>query len=126
MKKITRFSPPAVGGCSLMVIFAVLAMCVFAILSVTTAQAEARMSEAAAQSVADYYAADLRAEKQFASLRETKTEPGNYDFTDNISETRQLLVTVHFDGNVWEVLRWQTIDREKLQFQQTLSLWDGK
>ena len=61
-RKNQRFSPPAVGGASLLVVFAVLCLTVFALLSLTTVQADVRLADASVQAVADYYAADLEAQ----------------------------------------------------------------
>lgn len=126
MEKRTHFSPPAVGGSSLLVIFALLALCVFAVLSLTTAQAEARLSEASAQAVADYYAADLQAEKQLSQLKNEVTESGEYHYDCPVSENRQLQVSLRFDGSTWKVLQWQTLVCEEPQIQDTLPVWDGK
>lgn len=41
--KKQRFSPPAIGGTSLLVVFAVLCLTVFALLSLTTVQADVRL-----------------------------------------------------------------------------------
>ena len=57
-----RFSAPAVGGSSLLVIFAVLCLTVFALLGLSTVQADGRLSGASAEAVSAYYAADCRAE----------------------------------------------------------------
>ena len=54
--------PPAVGGSSLLVIFAVLCLTVFALLGLATVQANSRLSDASAQTVSGYYAADCQAE----------------------------------------------------------------
>ena len=70
MRKQETFSPAAVGGSSLLVIFAVLCLTVFALLSLSSVQAERRLADAATQSVVDYYQADLRAEEIFARLRD--------------------------------------------------------
>ena len=64
-----KFSPPIIGGSSLLVIFALLTLCIFTLLSLSTVLSEKRLSDAAAQSVQDYYAADLLAEETFAKLR---------------------------------------------------------
>ena len=125
MRKDT-FSPPAIGGSTLLVIFALLAMCVFAVLSLSTAQSAAKLSEVSAQAVEDFYAADLQAEKQFIKLKNTETKPGEYSFSCQISENRHLLVRVRFNGADWEVLQWQSVSAEDPQIQETLSLWDGK
>ena len=65
----SRFSPPAVGGVSLLVAFAVLCLTVFALLALATVQADARLAGASAQAVADYYAADCQAQETLARLR---------------------------------------------------------
>ena len=62
MKMYDRISSPAVGAASLLTVFAVLCLTVFALLSLSSAQAEKRMSESSAHSVADYYLADAQAE----------------------------------------------------------------
>ena len=63
-KKQSRFSPPAVGGTYLLV--------VFALLSLATVQADRRLADSAVQGVADYYAADCKAQEKIgrASCRE--------------------------------------------------------
>lgn len=126
MEKRAYFSPPAVGGSSLLVIFALLALCVFAVLSLTTAQTEARLSKVSAQAVADYYAADLQAEKQFSQLKKEVTEPGEYHYDCPVSENRQLQVSLRFDGKTWQVIRWQMQVAEEPEVQKHLPVWDGK
>lgn len=124
MKKTTRFSVPAVGGSSLLVIFALLALCVFAVLSLTSAQAEKRLSDASAQSAAAYYAADLQAEQQFSRLRAEVTASGSYGYSCPVSENSRLQVRLSFNGTDWEVLQWQVV-AEQPTIEETLSVWDG-
>ena len=69
MNKRKELSPPAVGGASLLVVFAVLCMTVFALLSLSTVQANRRLTQAYVQSVKDYYAADCEAQSVLARLR---------------------------------------------------------
>ena len=54
-------SPAAVGGSSLLVIFAVLCLTVLALLGLSTVQADGRLTNASAVSVANFYEADCRA-----------------------------------------------------------------
>ena len=95
-----RISAPAVGGSSLLVIFAVLCLTVFALLSLSTVQAEKRMADAAAEAVADYYAADLQAQEVFARLRTGETVGGvlvdgnRYHYSCSISKHQVLEVTL--------------------------------
>ena len=68
MNKKESFSPPAVGGISLLVVFAVLCLTIFGLLSLATVQADGRLADASAQAVTDYYAADCEAQAILARL----------------------------------------------------------
>lgn len=132
MKKQTRFSPLAVGGSSLLVIFAVLTLSVFALLSLSTVQAEKRLSDAAAQSVTAYYDADRQAEEVFARLRNGETVEGvtrnenTYSYRCYISENQYLAVELKAADGTWQVLRWQSIASPEPIKESTLPVWDGK
>ena len=69
-------APPALGGSSLLVAFAVLALTVFALLSLSTVRADVRLADASAQAVTDYYAADCQAQEILARLRSGETVEG--------------------------------------------------
>ena len=125
-----RISAPAIGGSSLLVILALLALTVFALLSLSTVQAEKRMADAAARSVADYYAADLEAERIFARLRAGETVDGvavqgnNYSYGCAISEHQILKVQLEKKEDTWYVCRWQVIASPE-PISETLPVWDG-
>lgn len=131
MDKTQKFRPPLVGGSSLLVIFAVLCLTVFALLGLSTVQADGRLSRAAAQAVSDYYAADCRAEEIFARLRAGElpagvTEAnGVYSYTCPISETQQLCVELQKTGEGWRILRWQSESTAVWESDDTLNVWAG-
>ena len=130
-----RFSAPVVGGSSLLVIFAVLCLTVFALLGLSTVQAGGRLSEASAEAVSAYYAADCRAEAILARLRagelpegveETVTPEGRTcAYTCPISDTQTLAVEVRLEGTDYTVLRWQAVSTADWAADETLDLWDG-
>lgn len=130
MRKQETFSPAAVGGSSLLVIFAVLCLTVFALLSLSSVQAERRLADAATQSVVDYYQADLRAEEIFARLRDgeqiagIEENDGKYQFEVPISGRQTLAVTLARQGDTWTVLRWQTVTVEEA-LNESLNVWKG-
>ena len=130
MKKTHRMSAPAIGGSSLLVIFAVLCLTVFTLLSLSTAQAEKRMSDASAQALTAYYAADLEAEQIFARLRAGENVPGVqknawlYSYSCPISEQQILEVELENKENTWHVCRWQVIARSGT-VSETLPVWNG-
>ncbi len=121
-----------VGGSSLLVIFAVLCLIVFALLSLSTARAGARLSRQSAQAVTAYYQADCTAEELLARLRAgelpegvTTSENGIFSYTCPISSTQALEAEVLPDGETYIVLRWQSVSTIEWESDDTLTLWDG-
>ncbi len=139
-RKRESFSPPAVGGISLLVAFAVLCLTVFALLSLTTVQADVRLADASAQAVTDYYAADCAAQEILARLRggETPVEVTahtedswhtplmtRYTYEVPISDSQELQVEVLVNGEEYEILRWQAQYTGEWEIVENLDLWDG-
>lgn len=124
-------SPSVVGGSSLLVIFAVLCLTIFALLSLTTIQANGRLAAAATLAVTDYYQADGQAETILAQLRSGQhpagvVQEGNrYTYSCPISATQALEVEVLLDGTDYTILRWQSASTGFHEGEDTLSLWDG-
>lgn len=131
MEKREHFSPPAVGGSSLLVIFALLTLSVFSLLSLSTVQAEKRLADTAAANTAAYYSADLQAEEIFARLRSGEIPPGVqesdgiYSYVCPISENQQLNVALTNKEGQWEVLRWQAVAKAQSATTETMPVWDG-
>lgn len=131
MSKDRRFSPPAVGGISLLVVFAVLCLTVFALLSLTTVRADQRLADAAVQNVTEYYAADYEAQAVLAQLRAGEMPEGVsrtgdiYRYTCPVSSTQALEVEVQIRGTEYTVLRWQMAFTGEWNPDDSLDLWDG-
>ena len=146
-EKRSNFSPPALGGASLLVIFAVLALTIFALLSLSTVRADQRLSEASNDAVLAYYEADCKAQAVLAWLRtgegqeklqlpddfEVATAISNYgtysetvlSYAIPISDSQELRVEVRIDGvNDWEVLRWQAAPVGEWEIDEGMDLWD--
>ena len=125
-------TPPAVGGSSLLVIFAVLCLTVFALLGLSTVQADGRLGTAAADAVSAYYAADCEAEAILAELRQGKmpegvTKDGDmYAYECAVSDVQKLVVEVQIEKDESHVLRWQTVTTTVWQEEDRLQLWDGE
>lgn len=126
-----RFFPPATGGISLLVSFAVLCLTVFALLSLATVQANGRLMDASIQAVTDYYAADCEAMDILASLRNGAVPDGVevagdvYSYSCPISETQDLLVEVRLQGTDYTILRWQAVSNQEITLEDGLNVWDG-
>ena len=124
-------SPPAVGASSLLVIFAVLCLTVFALLSISTVRADERLGDKAAAAVESYYEADCQAELILAQLRagempEGVYRQGNvYSYSCAVSDSQSLAVQVRVNGAEYEVLRWQVIATAQWQAEEALPVWQG-
>ena len=132
-----RPAPPAVGGSSLLTVFAVLALTVFALLSLSTAGVG--LADSAAKAVTNYYAADCKAQEILARLRNGEApedveltamlqEGGgtDYYYTVPISDTQELQVEVLVDAETYEILRWQAAPSVVWEGSDGFIIWDGE
>ena len=107
--------PSVVGGSSLLVIFAVLCLAVFSILTISTAKAQEHFCTVSADSVKAYYEADSKAELIFSQLRKGHIPEGVeqnnniYSYSCEISDTLFLEVELSFSNGVWDILRWESV-----------------
>ena len=124
-----KTSAPMIGAASLLVIFAVLCMTVFALLGLSAVRADGRLSDVRAEAVADYYTADSRAEEILAQLRRgempggVRLSEGIYTYSCPISDTQALLVRVRQED--WQILSWQAVSTATWQGSDELPVWDG-
>lgn len=123
---------PLIGISSLLVIFAVLCLTVFALLSVSTVRADQRLRDRAAAAAEGYYAADCMAEEILARLRSgerpahVEEADGVFRYACAISETQALAVEVAVTGTDYTVLRWQAVSTADWQADESLPVWTGE
>ena len=127
------FRPPStIGAASLLTVFAVLCLVIFALLSLSTVSANERLSEASRASVEAYYEADCRAEAILADIRaggvpeSVEMRGDTYSYICPISETQTLAVTVRAEGDNYEILRWQAVSTVDWVSDDSLPVWDGE
>ena len=120
--------PPFLGGTSLLVSFGVLLLTLLALLSLNQVWAERNRSEASEKAVAEYYAADIEAEKILAMLRSGVEVEGAvningiWHYSCPISQDQTLWVKV--DGETWEILRWEAVAHPEAPG-EALPVWEG-
>ena len=129
MKQRLSLSPPTVGASSLLVIFAVLCLTVFALLSVSSVQADTRLGNASRDAISDYYEADKQAEIILSQLRRGEIPPGVterdgiYTYACPLSDTQALAVEVTLQRTEYTILRWQVVSTVTWQPDETLPVW---
>ena len=126
-----KFSPPAVGGSSLLVIFGVLCLVIFSLVTLETARADSRLADAANRATQGWYEANRAAQETLAHLRrgdevEGVTRTGDrIAYQCKISDTQALAVEVELDGADYTVLRWQAVSTAEWTPEDTTQLWPG-
>ena len=131
MENKKTVSLPTVGIGSLLTVFAVLCLTVFALLSVSTVQADTRLSEKSMEAIKGYYEADCRAEEMLAQLRAGQIpegvaeEKGVYAYQCPISDTQSLYIRVRIEENRYEILQWQLVSTVDWQADEKIPVWDG-
>ena len=123
---------PTVGASSLLVIFAVLCLTVFAMLTLNTAQSATKLSVLSAENTVAYYSAELEANEILARLRNGEHVQdviidGNvYSYSCKISDVQVLNVTVKIDSaNDYTVLKWQRASAKGFEADDLIDIWDG-
>ncbi|MCR4955940.1 MAG: hypothetical protein K6A30_04585 [Lachnospiraceae bacterium] len=123
---------PAIGGSSLLVIFAVLCLTVFALLALATVKADMRMADESTKAVKNYYKADSEAEEILAKIREGETpamvtNSGDYyAYSTKVSGTQVLSVVVKVQGQDYRVYRWKVMQSQKWSPKEYMKVWTPK
>lgn len=123
---MTRRKSLGVGSVSLILVFCVLCLTIFSLLTLSFARSENALTQKLADSVQKYYAADMKATQAMAELEQTLSsgeQPAiaaglemNYSQTDRgllvsflsqIDRQRSIAVTVVYLDGSFDILRWQ-------------------
>ena len=104
----------------------------FALLSLSTVQADQRLSDKSFAAVAGYYEADCAAEGILAQLRAgeipagvTAYDGGIYRYGCPISDTQTLVVEVAVEDTDYTIIRWQARSTADWVADDSLPVWDG-
>ncbi len=131
MKKNTAMLT-GMGLSALLVIFAVLALAVFSLLSVSSAKAQQRLGEKTRAPVYAYYEAEAQAHEVLAMLRSgempqgVEREDNVYRYQCPMGENQHLAVEVTVQAGDYEILRWQVCQNGAWEADDTLPVWEGK
>lgn len=132
------------GAVSLVMIFCVLCLAVFSVLTLATADRERNLAELTAQNAEAYYAADRQAVEIAAALRTDGSLPEDvavehmfYAYPEGAAESASFRLPIgeelglevelmlrDTDGS-FRVLRWQTVYAGDWETDDILELWSG-
>lgn len=127
-----------VGSASLVMVFAVLALTVFAVLSLVTANNELKLANKFCASIENYYSADYIAcdileDIKMSMENNTAIDIESVTFQDTIGyfqvpidEGQSLSVKIDIEDNDIEILSWQIINTIEQNYDTNLNVWSGE
>ena len=123
------------GAASLVMIFCVLCLVVFTVLTLSTAVREQQLSELTAERAHSYYQADAQAVETVAALRRGEISPevqitpedgaALAQFAIPAGGDQSLEVAVRLTDTDCEILRWQTVYTGNWETNDTIEVWGG-
>ena len=124
------------GAVSLVMIFCVMCLAVFAVLTLATADRESKLSEVTARNAAEYYQADYNATIIAASLKKGSPIPADLDaditwdgdtasFLLPVGDSLGLDVALSVHDGECEILRWRTVYIGDWEPDLFPDLWEG-
>ena len=132
-----------IGSASIVLVFAVLCLAIFAVISLVPAMTEQTLIERELSLVNSFYAADTLAEKVLAEIivaDEIPTSVRGIDvfadwdwelmaevvsFSTPVTDTRELSVTVKIGDDSYEILAWHMVDIGLWEIDDFLNVWQG-
>lgn len=145
MKKHGTNSGISIGSSSLILIFVVLCMTVFSVLTLMSANAEKKLSDKSAQAVSDYYNADLAATMKINEIAEALASSDSAEaeqliifgtelttaedgiiiaFDTEIDSRRTLHTEALLTENGLKITEWKTVTETETA-DDSPGLWDG-
>lgn len=135
-----------VGSVTIVVIFTVTCLTIFALLSLSTARSEQKLSLKSAEAVTAYYAADNAATRKVNALAElngvgmndqpqaakdlgmdiAQSDAGMvYSFTESVDDSSTLSVRFLISQDKTRILEWKVVNAADWLPDNTLPVWTG-
>lgn len=138
----------SIGSATVMLIFIIMTLAVFAVLSLVTADNEAESARKTAENNKAYYAAEAQAYKTLAEIKAAVSDLMSEDmvaeavepfgaactqnadgsiitFETEIDEHRRLRSVLRYQDGELIVIGWKTVG-EAAEYDDTISIWDGE
>ena len=130
-----------VGSASVVLVFAVLCLTVFSLITLVVAKNNKSLAETEASLVAQYYEADALAEHIVAEILETGAIPETVrgveintywdmmlemevaSYLCPLSEKKELYIKLGIDGDSVNIVNWQMLDIGDWEFDDSLGVW---
>lgn len=110
-----------IGGPSIIMIFVVLCLTTLGALSLMTAAADFKLTKKTAEAVAEYYAADSKAEEILAAADaslKAGLSPDTDTYSISVSDTQNLIMKLEADGAHYSVLSRKLVPKTQWDYDQ--------
>ena len=124
-----------VGGATLLMLFAVLCLTVFAVLSLISAKSQSALVQKSADAVTAYYQADTRAAEIYdevaaGNLSSVKTQASaagtSYTYSVKIDDNQELQVALTENNGKLAIVTWKVCATGDWNIDEHLDVWDGQ
>lgn len=115
-----------IGGGLVILIFSVVCLTIFAVLSLSSALTNKAAADKRAQMVMGYYEADTLAEYFLAEILEEGGRSGTVTFTCPVSESKELYVEAVILEDSYNILEWRLRDTADWEEDKSLPVWSGE
>ena len=114
-----------IGSASLVLIFIVLCLVFFSLISFTSANNELLLARAEAALIIAYYEADAQAEQILAELSAQEEKTPEVEFTCHISDDKELYVRLSLNNEAYDIIEWKIRDTGYWLPDMNLPVWQG-
>ena len=133
-----------IGGALILIIFIVMTITNFSVLTLVSAQNELREVKKSSEIETSYYNAEKEAAVKFSEIKaalnnvtdnaeiskgaSAKTTPDGVEisFKASIDENRSLLTVVKFQNNAFDVLSQKIVSEKQIIIDDGFDIWDGE
>lgn len=121
-----------IGTTSLILIFIVLCLSVFAVLSLENARREDLLSQKNAEAVQEYYRADTEGVVFFQKMDRAVKEKSDIDEISFVKEIPmqsglglRIILIPDWEQKTVRIQEWKVYDRETMEIDQSMPVWTG-
>ena len=132
-----------VGSASIVLVFAVLCLTVFSLITYVVAANDKALVDAEARLVTGFHEADALAERIVAEILDSDETPGTilgieveaaWDweseaeivyFSSPVSDRRSIFVRLAIHGDSYDIISWRMYDTNEWSFDDSISVWSG-
>ena len=150
MQRDRKSSGINIGSASIIMVFSVLCLTVFAVLTLVTANSEYELAVRASDGVKNYYVADMQASEKLSALKDLVATSNNsvdpifkgaaelgidavdtskgiaFSYAEKVDDNQDLVVHLMYAGGDLKIVQWKLVNNREWNPDDTIKFWDGE